>query len=99
MRIGWILLLVLLPRLSLAETTIVRDDPAIKRHTFDPKHRPKDMPELNLGESAITRTNFKADAQVRGARIQSRQVGSSYQVVMRIDSIDMKIGLDVDVWV
>lgn len=74
--------------------TIKKHPPKITRQQFDPKRPPARMPHLTPPESGVCHFEFTVDA---GLGTFTDEINPN-TVEVEVDSIDMVLDLDIDVW-
>src|SRR4051812_4559037 len=79
-----------------ADAVTVGKAPAnVEVRTFDPAHRPKDMPPLRTDEAAVTESSFACAVQVE---VESKVVGDA-PVKTKIVALKVDLRMDVTEWV
>ena len=74
----------------------IRKAPAeVEVKTFDPRNRPKDMPELRKDEAAVTESSFACAVQIE---VESTTSGDN-SIKTKIVGVRANLKLDVTVWV
>jgi hypothetical protein len=74
--------------------TIKKNPPKITRQAFDPKRPPRQMPKLTPPESGVCHFEFTVDA---GLGTYTDQINPS-TVEVEVDSVDMILDLQIDIW-
>ncbi|MEO6002880.1 MAG: hypothetical protein ABIZ04_07375 [Opitutus sp.] len=74
--------------------TIKKNPPKITRQPFDPKRPPSRMPKLTPPESGVCHFEFTVDA---GLGTFTDQIDPT-TVEVEVDSVDMILDLEIDIW-
>jgi len=75
--------------------TIAKTPATVDVRSFDPAHRPKDMPALRTDEAAVTESSFACAVEVE---VESKVVGDA-PVKTKIVALKVKLSLEVKEWV
>jgi hypothetical protein len=81
------------------EVTIERKPPTVERRTFDPAHRPSEMPSLSSGEAALTQSQFDCAAEV-DYKVTERRTEESGRcsTSVRVQGLHITLNLKIIVW-
>jgi hypothetical protein len=82
-----------------SEVTIDRKPTTVERRTFDPAHRPSEMPPLSAGEAALTQSQFDCAAEV-DYRVTERRTEESGRCAtsLRVQGLRITLNLKIIVW-
>lgn len=75
--------------LGAADATITKTPAMVTTRTFDPKNRPKEMPELKRGEAAVTSSSFSV-----GSTLTYEPLDGG----IRVQAIKVTTGLKITIW-
>lgn len=85
-------------QIARAAVTIDRTPATIERRSFDPAHRPADIPPLTPGEAAVTQSQFdcSADVDYKVTDRKSDDVGCTTTV--RVQGMKLTLRLRIIIW-
>lgn len=81
-----------------AAVTIIREPAVVEGKTFDPAHRPADMPPLNGNEAAVTQSKFECRAGISYELVSRREENGRCTTTIRVDSVQMTLQLKIVIW-
>jgi hypothetical protein len=81
-----------------ADVTIDQKAAVVERKTFDPDHRPPEMPALKPGEAAVTESQFDCDADISYKIIERKSADETCTVSLRVQMVHVTLALKVLVW-
>jgi hypothetical protein len=81
-----------------AEVAIERAPAVIERKTFDPSHRPPEMPPLKPGEAALTQARFDCNVEMTYVVVNSRAHEEKCDTSIRIRAVRLVLHLNVTIW-
>lgn len=84
--------------MALAEVTIDRKPPHVERRTFDPSHRPADMPPLQGGEAAVTESKFDCRVGIKYQVIGHKRSSEGCVTTLAVQSVQATLELEVIIW-
>ena len=70
-----------------ADVTVEQKPVEIERKTFDPNHRPPEMPALKPGEAAVTESRFDCDADISYKIIERKTGDETCAVSLRVQAV------------
>jgi len=83
---------------SVGDVTIEQKPVVVERKTFDPAHRPPEMPPLKPGEAAVTESRFDCAADLT-YRVVDRSAGATgCTTTLRVQSVNVALTLKIVVW-
>src|SRR3954465_10833021 len=89
----------LLPaRPAAAQVKVDKKPPEVEHKTFDPKDKPKDMPELHHGEVAVCVSGFSCDTKVQVAESLIPLANGKTRVIFTVRSVTPVVGLKIVIW-
>jgi hypothetical protein len=86
------------PAVVRAEVTIDRQPPAIERRTFDPAHRPPDMPPLRGDEAAVTESKFDCKVAMNYRVLDHKPRPDGCAATLQVQGIHIELQLRVILW-
>ncbi|HSZ56483.1 MAG TPA: hypothetical protein VK797_12525 [Tepidisphaeraceae bacterium] len=85
-------------QMASAEVTIDRKPPTVERRTFDPAHRPADMPPLTAGEAAVTQSQFDCSADVDYKVTARKSDDAACSTTVRVEGMRLTLRLRIVIW-
>ena len=70
----------------------------VERKTFDPAHRPPEMPPLKAGEAAVTESRFDCAADLSYKVVERTPTANGCTASVRVQSVHLTLTLQVLVW-
>ena len=103
-RCAWNALLILLAISAravspcLGEVTVDQKPVVVERKTFDPAHRPAEMPPLKAGEAAVTESRFDCSADLSYRVTDRMPTANGCTTTMRVQSVHLTLTLKILIW-
>ena len=94
---GWMAVLVLAVQAH-ADVRITRERPMVQHKTFDPAHRPADMPPLKGNEAAVTQSTFECRVAVNYEVLSRKPEGGRCTASIRLEGVQMTLQLKIVIW-
>ena len=91
-------IMALLTSVAAADVKIMRQLPVVERRTFDPAHRPADMPPLKGNEAAVTQSTFECGVGVNYQVVSRKPEGEHCATSIRLQDVQMTIRLRIVIW-
>ena len=96
--LAWIASVLLLAAAASADVKITREPAAVEHKTFDPAHRPADMPPLKGNEAAVTQSTFECQVGVNYEVVSRKPEGGRCATSIRLEGVRMTIHLKIVIW-
>jgi|SRR5579859_7029337 len=80
------------------DVTIEQKPVVVEHKTFDPAHRPSEMPALKQGEAAVTETRFDCDADLTYKVVDRNPTSAGCTATLRVQSVHLTLILKIIVW-
>lgn len=87
------------PAVCRAEVTVDRHPTIVERRTFDPAHRPADMPSLRGNEAAVTESKFDCKVAVDYRTIDTQRKPDGCKTTLQVRGVHIELQLKVILWV
>lgn len=97
-RAVWIVGVLLLAGVARADVTITRKPPVVEHKTFDPAHRPTDMPPLSGNEAAVTQSMFECQVAVDYQIVSRKPADGGWVTAIKLDGVRMTLTMKVVIW-
>ena len=81
-----------------AEVTIIRKPAVVEHRTFDPAHRPAEMPPLKGAEAAVTESKFDCQVAMTYQVVGHQRTSDGCRTTLRVQDIHATIQLNVIIW-
>jgi hypothetical protein len=78
---------------------VEKKPPTVEHKTFDPAHPPKDLPELNPGESAVTTMDYGCASNISYRVTSKKKVDDKVHVEVKVYGVEVSTQLKIVVWV
>jgi hypothetical protein len=96
--LGWIAGVLLLAAGVRADVAITRRPAVVEHKTFDPAHRPADMPPLSGDEAAVTQSSFECQVAVDYEVVSRNPANGRCTTSIRFHGVRMTLRMKVVVW-
>jgi hypothetical protein len=80
------------------EVTVDQKPVVIERKTFDPAHRPAEMPPLKAGEAAVTESRFDCSADLSYRVTDRNPTAAGCTTTLRVESVHLTLTLKILIW-
>ena len=90
--------MLLLPAGVRADVTINRRPATVEHKTFDPAHRPADMPPLTGNEAAVTQSSFECQVAVDYQVVSRNPANGGCTTSIQFHGVRMTLRMKVIVW-
>lgn len=94
-----IFLLAIIPSIGWATVNVTKDPIKVDYKTYDPKNRPKEMPELAEGESGVTYSEFKIRVNPYSELLGQKPSVGGVTATISVYKINFAAGLHITIWV
>lgn len=89
---------VLAPAVARAEVTVDRQPAVVERRTFDPAHRPPQMPPLRGNEAAVTESKFDCKVGMDYRVLDRNHRPDGCTATLQVQGIHIELQLRVVLW-
>jgi len=98
---GWSAFVILICSLAASAADGVQINhpaPAVEHKRFDPKHPPSDMPPLEPGEAAVTRSIFEVGTEVAIEIVPEENRNDKAVAKVTVTGVTLNLSLKITVW-
>jgi hypothetical protein len=82
----------------LGDVTVEQKPVVVERRTFDPVHRPAEMPPLKAGEAAVTESRFDCSADLSYRVSDRNPTAGGCTTTLRVESVHLTLTLKILIW-
>ena len=80
------------------EVTVEQKPVVVERKSFDPAHRPAEMPPLKAGEAAVTESRFDCSADLSYRVTDRNPTAGGCTTTLRVESVHLTLTLKILIW-